>query len=173
MKSFHELGNEPYYDFSDSSVLAELEKAKQSVSKRLGKTFSLFIDGDDVVTKETFPSVNPADTSQTLGYFPKASKEQVTQVIDYAQKTFDEVWGENVEVEKRSEIIRKVADLASKRKMELSVILSLEVGKSMLEACAGVAEFIDFARAYAERAVAIEHEDPGLLKVPEQTVQHR
>lgn len=60
------------------------------------KKFKLYIDGRwvDSVSKETFPSDNPAKPKQILGIFQKGNEEDVNRAVDAARKASEE-WGKH------------------------------------------------------------------------------
>ncbi|WP_153731465.1 aldehyde dehydrogenase [Sporosarcina obsidiansis] len=120
----------------------------------------LFIDGKyvDAIAGETFDTINPA-TNQKLATVAKGGEEDANRAIEAAHKAFTSgVWS-NMPVEKRSEILCRMADLILEKVDELAYVETLDVGKPIRES----REF-DIPRAasnfrfFAEMAKYMVHE---------------
>ena len=113
------------------------------------KRFKLYIDGRwvDSVSKETFPSDNPAKPKQILGIFQKGNEEDANRAVDAARKT-SEKWKETP-APKRGLILLNAARLLRKNKEKLAVEMTMEMGKVIAEARGDVQEAIDITEYMA------------------------
>lgn len=120
----------------------------------------LFIDGKyvDAISGDTFDTINPA-TNQKLATVAKGGEEDANLAIEAAHKAFTSgVWS-NMPVEKRSEILCRMADLILEKVEHLAYVETLDVGKPIRES----REF-DIPRAasnfrfFAEMAKYMVHE---------------
>ncbi|HLD60264.1 MAG TPA: L-glutamate gamma-semialdehyde dehydrogenase [Candidatus Bilamarchaeaceae archaeon] len=155
--------NEDYVDFSKEENKELLRKTVEKVQKELGRTYPFIIGGKEFFEGELVESVNPANTKELIGRVHFATKEHADQALDAAYKAF-ETWSKTP-AEKRAQTLFKAAEISQKRKLELSVWLVKECGKSIREAVADVAEGIDFMNYYAKRMIEIDNEKP-VFSVP-------
>lgn len=165
--------NEALTDFSqEENKHAQIEALAQ-VKSELGRTYPLIIGGKKITNAETFASVNPSQPDQVIGYFARATVEQVDEAIRAAAATF-ETW-KRVPAEERAGYLFAAADLMRKRRFEINAWMIYEVGKSWVEADADTAEAIDFLEFYAlemlrlaeeQPIVSIEGEDSQLVYIP-------
>ncbi len=139
-KHLLEAGKEAEFDRQFDSAVS---KAKR---EDLGKTHPVYIGGKEVFAGDLLVEHSPIDKS-VIGTFQKADREIARQAIDAAQAAFPEWSG--TDYRDRAEIMEKAADIFSKRKFEISAILSIENGKSRYESVGEVDEAIDFLRYYA------------------------
>jgi acyl-CoA reductase-like NAD-dependent aldehyde dehydrogenase len=109
------------------------------------KVYKNIIDGKlmDSKTGRTFENRNPADTNDLVGVFPKSSAEDLKLAIDVAKRAY-QTW-RAVPWPKRSEIMRKAAEIMIQRKEELARIMTREMGKVIKETRGDVQEAIDTA----------------------------
>jgi 1-pyrroline-5-carboxylate dehydrogenase len=124
------------------------EAAVDKVRQEFGRKHPMFIDGKEVVARETFKDTSPSDTKLVLGLFQKGTRDHAKRAIAAARKAFPS-WSAT-HYEKRVEIFRRAADLVSERKFHLSALMSFENGKNRYEAMADVDEMADLIRWYAE-----------------------
>ncbi len=98
--------------------------------------FGQFIDGkwQPSLSNETYEVLNPA-TEEVLGNASKASSKDIQKALVSAEKGL-EIW-RNIDPWKRSQILRKIADLIREKKDNLAKWMTLEVGKPLAE---GIAE---------------------------------
>src|SRR5439155_3906811 len=89
---------------------------------------------------------SPIDSELVIGDFSKASREDAKDAIA-AAKAFAPEWM-NTPWQHRNKIMSSVADLISEHRNELSALLTIEVGKSRLEALGDVEETADLIRYY-------------------------
>ncbi|MBI5213575.1 MAG: aldehyde dehydrogenase family protein, partial [Nitrospirae bacterium] len=93
--------------------------------------------------KETFESINPADTSDIVGIAAKSSSEDVDKAVAAAREAF-KTW-RLVPAPKRGEILFKAAEILAERKQELGELVTREMGKILPEGLGDVQEAIDIA----------------------------
>ena len=109
------------------------------------KTFRNFIAGKWVEpsTGDYFENVNPADTSDVIGRFPKSGRDDVERAVASAKRGF-EIW-RNTPAPARGDVLRKVGDLMVARKDEIADLMTREMGKPLAETRGDVQEGIDTA----------------------------
>jgi aldehyde dehydrogenase (NAD+) len=109
------------------------------------KTFKNFIAGkwSEPATGEYFDNVNPADTTDVIGRFPKSGKKDAERAIESAQRGF-EIW-RRTPAPARGDVIRKAGDIMTRRKDEIADIMTREMGKPLNETRGDVQEGIDTA----------------------------
>lgn len=159
------FSNEPSIDFSQKENQEALAKAVERVSRQFGKTYPLIIGGKRLLEGELIEVKNPANVNESLGKVHLAEEKHLESAVQAAERAF-ETW-RFVPYPERAAKLLKAAELARKRKLELSVWVSKENGKSIREAVAEVAEGIDFMDYYARRMNEIgSTRPPGLFDVP-------
>ncbi len=127
---------------------AALKKVKAS----LGEEHAMLINGKEVYSKEKFEDRNPANTDEVLGIFQKGTAEDALAATGAAKKAFEK-WS-RTPWQERVAIVRKAAALMDERIFEMSVVVSLEVGKNRMEALGDVAETADLLRYSCDRMEA-------------------
>lgn len=125
------------------------DQAVAAARAGFGKTFPLFIDGQERFASETFAKHSPVDTNLVMGYFQKGTEQDAKDAIAAATEAFDG-W-RNTPWQDRVALLRKAADLISDRLFEMGAIMSLEVGKNRLEALGDVEETADLIRYYCDQ----------------------
>ncbi len=144
---------------SPSPKLHDLfDEAVERARDKMGQTFPMYIDGEEVTAAETFSKVSPVDVNLVMGHFQKGTEEHVNRAVAAAKDAFDE-WSETPWQE-RVALMRKAADLISERLFDISAVMSLEVGKNRLEALGDVEETADLIRYYADQM----EENNGFIK---------
>lgn len=139
--------------YSSASVdMSELhrrfDEALADVRSRAGKEYPLFIGGQPV-SSPLPPVVDlaPADTSLILGKFASASGALVADAIAGA-KAAQKAWARRPYRE-RTAVLRRAAEIIRERKYEIAAVMSLEVGKSRMEAMGDAEESADLIDYYA------------------------
>lgn len=109
------------------------------------KEYKNFIDGKfmDSQSGRTFENRNPADWDEVVGIFPKSTAEDINTAIDAAKKAYKK-W-RDVPWPKRSEIIRKAAEILIEKKEDVAQLMTREMGKVIKETRGDVQEGIDTA----------------------------
>ncbi|MBI4870114.1 MAG: aldehyde dehydrogenase family protein, partial [Candidatus Riflebacteria bacterium] len=95
----------------------------------------------------TFDNINPADTSDKVGVFPKSGPTEVEAAVAAAEAA-QPGWA-RVPAPRRGEILKKVGDLLTARKDEIARLMTREMGKILKETRGDVQEGIDCAYYYA------------------------
>ena len=98
-------------------------------------------------TIEQIEVLNPA-TGEVVGSCPNATDAQVAAAIDAAADAF-EPWRTTTAAD-RAEVLRRLADLMIEDQSELARLVTLEVGKPLVESLGEVEYAAEFARWYAE-----------------------
>jgi len=103
-----------------------------------------FIRGQWRVSRgSSFANINPADTRQTLGYYPETTSEELNQAVDAALEAFD-AW-RLTPVPGRADILMRAGRLMELHKKRLALIMTREMGKVLKESLGDVQEAIDMA----------------------------
>src|SRR5262249_13310936 len=104
-------------------------------------------------TGMTFTSVNPADTSDEVGYFQQSTAEETGAAIN-AAKDAQRAWGA-ASPAKRAEVLYKAAQLIEGDTSELARLLTREEGKTLAESTAEVKRSAANFRFYAGQAYLV------------------
>lgn len=117
----------------------------------LGKTHPLYIGGQAVEGAgggDPIVDTSPIDTQVVLGTFAAAGPAQIDQAVVSARAA-QKAWGRTPWRE-RLATLRKAAAVIRERKFDLAATMSLEVGKSRLEAMGDAEESADLIDYYAQ-----------------------
>jgi len=128
------------------------DDALKRLRENLGKTYPLYIGGQAVEgTGGGAPIVDtsPIDTQLVLGTFAAAGPAQIDQAVTSARAA-QKAWGAKPWRE-RLATLRKAATIIRERKFDLAATMSLEVGKSRLEAMGDAEESADLIDYYAQQ----------------------
>lgn len=109
-------------------------------------TFNLLIDGRLVAGAKTMPVINPA-TEEILVQCPRASEGQLDEAVAAAKAAFP-AWAATP-IEKRRELIVRMAEAIEKNSAELARILTQEQGKPLADATAEAMGMAGFFRYFA------------------------
>ncbi|HMS41430.1 MAG TPA: aldehyde dehydrogenase family protein [Pyrinomonadaceae bacterium] len=131
--------------------MAKAEKAKskkadkKSDKKTASKTATYYnyIGGEWIESSsgEWFDNVNPADTTDIIGRFPKSNAEDVERAVA-AAKAAATRW-RRTPAPKRAEILFRLAQILERNKDEFTRDMTREMGKVLKEAGGDVQEAID------------------------------
>src|SRR5690625_446771 len=115
----------------------------------MGKTYFNYINGKWVPssTKETYASINPANTDETLGFFQQSNEEDVELAVLSSESAFYK-WSQTA-APLRGNVIFKLIQLLDKKQEELSTIITKEVGKSYREANGEVRKTIEAMKQFS------------------------
>ena len=99
----------------------------------LKESYDLFIDGKWVKPSsgKYFETINPAN-EKVLAKVAHANEEDVDRAVKAARKAYDTVWSK-MPASERAKYIFRIARLMQERARELSVIETLDAGKSIRE----------------------------------------
>jgi len=126
-----EFHSAPMLDFARPDAEAGMREALEQARSKFGTTYPLVIGGKRITTKETFQSKNPANPSECVGNFSKATVEHVNDAVAAAEKAFQS-WS-RVPPEERADVLLRAAGLLRKRRHEINATMVFEVGKNWLE----------------------------------------
>jgi acyl-CoA reductase-like NAD-dependent aldehyde dehydrogenase len=109
------------------------------------KEYKNLINGkfSDSKSGRKYENHNPANWNEIVGIFPKSNAEDLNTAIEAAKKAYKK-W-RRVPWPKRSEIMRKVANIMMKKKEEVAQLMTREMGKVIKETRGDVQEGIDTA----------------------------
>ena len=141
------FANEALADFTIPENRKAYATALDSVRARAGSTLPLYINGRDVQTKDSLPSLNPARPEELLATVCQAGKEEIDEALAAAKAAYP-AWRDTPPQE-RARYLHRAAELARGRIYELAALQTLEVGKQWDQAYNDVAEGIDFLEYYA------------------------
>jgi len=153
-----EFRNEPFTDFTKEENAQAMRDALEKVGKELGREYPLVIGGERITTEGKLESINPANRTQVVGRFNKATKELANRAVESAAEAF-KTW-RNTPAEKRADLLFRLAEIMRKRRHELSAWMIYEVAKTWPEADADTAEAIDFCEFYAREMLRYAGEHP-------------
>lgn len=153
-----EFRNEPFTDFSKEENAAAMRAAIDKVKTQLGNEYPLVIGGERINTGATLDSINPANRTQVVGKFHKATKELANKAVETAYETF-QTW-RNTPAPERADLLFRVAALMRERKHEFSAWMIYEVAKTWPEADGDTAEAIDFLEFYGREMLRYAGEQP-------------
>ena len=153
-----EFRNEPLTDFSKEENATAMRAAIERVKSELGREYPLIIGGERMKAESKFDSINPANRTQVVGKFQKATKELANRAVEAAYEAF-QTW-RNVPAEARAQLLFRVAELMRQRKHELSAWMIYEVAKTWPEADGDTAEAIDFCEFYAHEMLRYASPQP-------------
>src|SRR6266404_4000930 len=168
-----EFRNEPFTDFSKEENAQAMRAALEKVKGELGREYPLVIGGERITTTSKLDSNNPANRTQLVGRFQKATKELAKQAVESAFQAF-QIW-KNTDAQDRADFLFRVATILRERKHELSAWMIYEVAKTWAEADGDTAEAIDFCEFYGHEMLRyaagqpltkIEGEDNRLEYIP-------
>ncbi len=153
-----EFRNEPFTDFSKEENAQAMRDALEKVRGQLGKEYPLVIGGERITTDAKLDSFNPANRTQLVGRFNKATKELANQAVEKAAEAF-KTW-KHTPAEERAALLFRAAEIMRERKHELSAWMIHEVAKTWAEADGDTAEAIDFCDFYAREMLRYAGKQP-------------
>lgn len=153
-----EFRNEPFTDFSKEENAQAMREAIAKVQSELGREYPLVIGGERITTEKKFDSISPANRTQVVGRFQKATKELANRAVETAYETF-QTW-RNKSAQERADIVFRAASILRERKHEMSAWMIQEVGKTWAEADGDTAEAIDFCEFYAREMLRYGEPQP-------------
>jgi 1-pyrroline-5-carboxylate dehydrogenase len=125
------------------------DAALANIRAHLGQSYPLYIDGKAVDGSgggEPITDTSPIDTGVVLAHFAAAGPAQVDLAIKSARAA-QKGWAAKPWQE-RVAVLRKASTLIRERKFDLAATMSLEVGKSRLEAMGDAEESADLIDYY-------------------------
>lgn len=131
---------------------AAFDSALGKIRANLGRSYPLYINGKEAKgTDGGAPIIDtsPIDTSLVLGRFEAAGPAQIDEAVTTARAA-QKGWA-RLPWRERLVVMRKAAALIRERKFDLAATMSLEVGKSRLEAMGDAEESADLIDYYAQQ----------------------
>ena len=132
----------------DPALHQAFEEGLASATEQIGQTHPLLIDGQKRFTEETYTERSPIDAELVVGIYSQASDADVDDAVAVAQ-AFQPEW-EATPWQERVAIVRRAAEIADEETPVLAGFLSLEIGKTRLEALGDVSEAVAFANYYCD-----------------------
>lgn len=120
------------------------ESELQRLKDNFGKEYPLIINGEKVFTNEKFENRSPINTEQVIGIFQKGNEDNANAAVAAAKKAF-ESW-RKTPWQERVRLLRKAADLIEERSYYIGAAMSVEVGKTRMEAIGDAVETADLIR---------------------------
>ena len=107
------------------------------------KTYSNYIGGKWVPSRsgQVFENLNPADTRDVIGYFPRSTSEDVNDAVNAAREAYDR-W-RHTPAPRRAEILFRLGEILIRNKDAYSADMTREMGKVLKETGGDVQEAID------------------------------
>ena len=102
-----------------------------------------FIAGEWVAASEAAPDLNPSNTGDVVGEFPRGSAADAERAIAAAKDAFP-AWSRS-NPQDRHDILKRVGDTLMARKDEIGRLLSREEGKTLPE---GIGETVRAAQVF-------------------------
>ena len=137
----------------DPTAREAFPKAIADVRGQLGKTYPLYINGQDVTTDTLLDSVNPADPDEVIGKICQAGTTEAEQALTAAEKAL--LTWRDVDPAERAQYLVKAAALVRDNLYEYAAWQVLEEGKQWAQAYNDVTEGIDFLEYYAREMIRL------------------
>ncbi len=134
---------------NDPAVVSGFAQAIPLVSKQLGRRCLSSIGGVPRETSQSFVTKSPIDQRIVVATTARAEEKDFVDAISLAQKVFPS-WRQT-SIEKRTDILRRAADLTRQRRFELATWMIYEMGKNWLEALGEIEETADLFDYYAQQ----------------------
>ena len=141
--------NSPLVNFVYKESQQQMQEALREERQRFGQKFPLTINGEKVWTDTLTRSVNPSFPDQIVGYAAEAGIPEAERAVR-AAKAAAAKWS-RTPVERRAQMLERVAKILDQRRYELSALEVYEVGKPWAEADGDIREAIDFCEFYAHQ----------------------
>jgi RHH-type proline utilization regulon transcriptional repressor/proline dehydrogenase/delta 1-pyrroline-5-carboxylate dehydrogenase len=148
--------NHPTVDFTRSEIRSAFSQAIAQVRGKLGRTYPLLIGARETRTKDTLPSLNPANPSEVIGHVGQAGTKEMESAVAAAKEAFPS-WRDTSPAD-RAQYLFRSAEIARNRIYTLAAWQILEVGKQWDQAYADVGEAIDFLEYYGREMIRLGKE---------------
>src|ERR1041385_6372875 len=153
-----EFRNEPFTDFTKEENARAFRAALDKVRGELGREYPLIIGGERIKTDAKLDSFNPANRTQLVGRFQKATSELANKAVETAYATFSN-W-RHTSARERADIMFRTAAILRERKHEFSAWMVHEASKTWPEADGDSAEAIDFLEFYGREMLRYADDQP-------------
>lgn len=114
-----------------------------SATRSSAKTYTNYIGGKWVPSKsgELFENLNPADTRDLVGRFPRSTSDDVNDAVNAAREAYDR-W-RHTPAPRRAEILFRLGEILIRNKDAYAADMTREMGKVLKESGGDVQEAID------------------------------
>lgn len=134
-------------------IHAGFDAALEKVRSQLGATHAPIINGKSVKGQgSVFEWHSPIDRGVLVGKFESVNPAQIDAAVA-AAKAAQKKWG-SLSWRDRVAVMRRAAELIRQRRYEIAAIMSIEVGKSRMEALGDAEESADLIDYYADQLEA-------------------
>jgi acyl-CoA reductase-like NAD-dependent aldehyde dehydrogenase len=115
----------------------------RNASRTSAKTYANYIGGKWVPSRtgEFFENLNPADTSDVIGRFPRSTSDDVNDAVNAAREAYDR-W-RHTPAPRRAEILFRLGEILIRNKDAFAADMTREMGKVLKETGGDVQEAID------------------------------
>src|SRR5688572_12358536 len=114
-----------------------------STARTSTKTYANYIGGKWVPSRsgEVFENLNPADTRDVIGRFPRSTSDDVNDAVNAAREAYDH-W-RHTPAPRRAELLFRLGEILIRNKNAFAADMTREMGKIFKEAGGDVQEAID------------------------------
>ncbi len=145
--------NEPATDFSKEDNRRQMREALRTVKNEFGRTYAILIGENEVYTGRETLSINPARPHEIIGRISSASRGLAEKAVYEAERARG-TWS-LLAPQKRADHLFRAAEEMRKRRFTLTALEVCEVGKTIMEADADVAEAIDYLEYYGRQMIEL------------------
>lgn len=153
-----EFRNESFVNFKDERNNAEYDRVLEQTEAGLGKAYPLIIGGERIMTETKAASINPANKAQVVGIVSQADVQYAEQAIQAAAAAF-ETW-KRTDPSERARYLFRAAAILRRCRHEFSALMTIEAGKTRVEADVETAEAIDFLEFYGREMQRLSQPQP-------------
>ncbi len=133
----------------DPALHQAFEEGLAAATGQIGQAYPLLINGERRFTDQTYVERSPIDSELVVGIYSQASDADVDDAVA-AARAFQPEW-EGTPWQERVAIVRRATEIIEEETPLLAGFLSLEIGKTRLEALGDVSEAVAFATYYCDR----------------------
>jgi RHH-type proline utilization regulon transcriptional repressor/proline dehydrogenase/delta 1-pyrroline-5-carboxylate dehydrogenase len=145
--------NEPELDFAQADHRQQFRDALTQVRTRLGHTYPLVINNQELTATTEIVSTNPARPDEIVGRVARAGTAEAERSVNVALAALP-VWRAMPATERAAFLFRAAAELRAHR-LELAAWEVLEAAKPWREADADVCEAIDYLSYYGHEMLRL------------------
>jgi aldehyde dehydrogenase (NAD+) len=136
-----------------------------------GEVHLNYINGKWKEGSDTIVNINPSDTSDTIGYYAKASSADCEAAIKAANRAF-EGWSQSA-LEQRKAILDMIGAELIARSSEIGEVLAREEGKTLAEGVGEVARSGQFFQYYGAEVLRLMGENTASVRPGVDVEVHR
>jgi len=162
--------SEPLSNFADPKVEEQYQLALEKIHRRMGKRYPLRIGDKQIKTKSLIDSINPNRKVEVVGRVYLAGIPEADIAIETAKEAL-KTWS-RTPAKERSKILIKASRIMKRQKFLLSALMTMEAGKSRVEADADVAEAIDFLNYYGLQILDVDKKHELVFSRPGHEINH-